>query len=72
MAKIKFIKDPTGVYRLGHFVGEVADYPQAQAEVMVSSGHAEYVNEESKAPVTETATESKEVEKAEVKPRKKR
>ena len=43
--RIKFLKDPCGIYRLSYEVGEVVDLPDPQAKELIETGHAEKTKE---------------------------
>jgi hypothetical protein len=39
--RIKFLKDPCGMYRLSYEVGEVVNLPDPQAKDLIAAGYAE-------------------------------
>ena len=38
--KIQFVDSPTGLFKLGHHVGDVVTFPKQQAEELISAGVA--------------------------------
>lgn len=43
--RIRFLKSPTGAYKLGYDAGDVIDYPEAQCLEMIETGFAEAVDQ---------------------------
>lgn len=39
-AKCKFTKSPTGAYKLGYSIGEIASLPKNQVEELIEAGYA--------------------------------
>lgn len=43
LLKIRFIKSPTGQFRLAYFIGDEVEYPMAFAAELIELGYAEAV-----------------------------
>jgi hypothetical protein len=41
--KVKFLKSPTGAYKLAYNVGDIAQVEKAQADLLIKEGFAEAV-----------------------------
>ena len=52
--KIKFIKSPTGKYKLGYSVGSVGDVEDALAKKCIEDGYAVEVKVPTKRPTKKT------------------
>jgi hypothetical protein len=46
--RIRFLKSPTGAYKLGYDAGDVVDLPEAQCMEMIDTGFAEAVDQPTK------------------------
>jgi hypothetical protein len=46
--RIRFLKSPTGAYKLGYDAGDVIDFPEAQCMEMIATGFAEAVDQPEK------------------------
>lgn len=42
--KVKFIKSPTGVYKLAYCPGEIAEFPALQAKELLDGGFVEFLS----------------------------
>ena len=43
--KVKFIKSPMGTHKLGYFAGDEAEFPDTQAQTLITDGVAIEVKE---------------------------
>lgn len=42
--KVKFIKSPTGMFKLAYIPGEIATFEKKQADELIEMGYAEITN----------------------------
>lgn len=45
--KVRFLKSPTGAFKLAYNVGDITALPVEQAELLIESGYAEAVKAKS-------------------------
>lgn len=41
--KIEFIKSPTGAFKLGYSIGDIEEFDNKQAQILIEAGYAKKV-----------------------------